>query len=601
MLGLGLGIQVWVGRSGAQRVGSGVWLSDIALSRATRSQAQVQVRRFAETSRNLPLRLVVDKTLCVGTPSELGISVAVNATLQRVMAARSGPVRVALDLDQRLFGPWLAACEARALPDPPRPGGLSWDGQQIIIQPPAAGRRIVRDRVVELLAEGMSRNSGQAIVLPVSTLHPSLTRAALDEAKKDAESLIRAPIHLSVTATDADVQVSRRELGGFLTFEADRPGALRPRFAVEPVRLWLERHSEQLIRPARDATYRVDAKGHLVAVPEQPGVTVSPEQLAAVMEQVARTEPRRGVLPVGETTAVRRTVADLPALGIEHRWARFATRFHCCQPRVLNIHRIAELMNGVIIKPQETFSVNQTIGPRTVGRGFVAAPSIEDGEMVETVGGGISQFATTLYNAVLRAGLPILERQAHTYWFERYPMGHEATLSWPKPDLVFQNDSAYGILIATRATDTEIMIEVYGGPMDRKVTLDVSRPQDIVQPPLELLPNPELPPDEEKVRDGGRIGWTVTTLRTVRWADGTERTDRRKVTYKPQVRRVDVHPCRIPPGEPGHSEEPCPEPDDATDTLPLATPVDGAAASVPSGAPPGQDAPPTGAVDAERQ
>ena len=98
-------------------------------------------------------------------------------------------------------------------------------------------------------------------------------------------------------------------------------------------------------------------------------------------------------------------------------------------------------MNGLIVKPGETVSVNAVIGPRTSKNGFVPAPTIEEGEMVETVGGGISQFATTLYNALFYGGYDIIERQPHTYWFPRYPMGHEATLSYPKPDLIFRNDT----------------------------------------------------------------------------------------------------------------------------------------------------------------
>jgi vancomycin resistance protein YoaR len=179
------------------------------------------------------------------------------------------------------------------------------------------------------------------------------------------------------------------------------------------------------------------------------------------------------------------------------------------------------------------------------------------------VGGGVSQFATTFFNALFHAGYDILERQPHTYWFPRYPMGHEATLSWPKPDIVFKNDTNAGLLVKTSFTNTTITVKLYGDTGGRKVTSSVSERRDIVKPAIELLPNRDVAPDEVKVKDGGMIGWSVIASRIVTFSDGTKKEEKRKVTYKPKARRVEVHPCRIPAGEPGATGEKCPEPVDA--------------------------------------
>ena len=226
-----------------------------------------------------------------------------------------------------------------------------------------------------------------------------------------------------------------------------------------------------------------------------------------------------------------------------------------------NIHHIADLLDGTLVRAGETFSVNQAIGPRTVKNGFRPAPSIEDGDMVDTVGGGVSQFATTLFNALFYGGYDILERQPHSYWFTRYPMGYDATLSYPHPDIVFKNDSDAAVLIKTQYTDTTITVKVYGDNGGRRVRAEVSERQNIVPPPVEFIPNPRLDADQEKTREGGMIGWTVTVKRTLIFSDGKTKEERRKVTYKPRARRVEVHPCRIPEGEPGHTGERCPKPD----------------------------------------
>jgi hypothetical protein len=82
---------------------------------------------------------------------------------------------------------------------------------------------------------------------------------------------------------------------------------------------------------------------------------------------------------------------------------------------------------------------------------------------------------------------------------------------------------------------------------------------DVELPSIERLPNPDLRPDKEKVKNGGRMGWSVVTWRTVTLANGEKKKDERKVTYKPQVRRIEVHPCLLRSDELGYTGERCPK------------------------------------------
>jgi vancomycin resistance protein YoaR len=136
----------------------------------------------------------------------------------------------------------------------------------------------------------------------------------------------------------------------------------------------------------------------------------------------------------------------------------FTTYHPCCAARVTNIHRIAELVNGTVVLPGEKFSVNDTVGQRTKEKGFVEAGAIANGEHVDEVGGGVSQFATTMFNAAFFAGLPINTYQAHSEHFDRYPYGREATMGYPNPDLAWTNNTPYGILIQTSYTDTSVTV-----------------------------------------------------------------------------------------------------------------------------------------------
>jgi hypothetical protein len=150
-------------------------------------------------------------------------------------------------------------------------------------------------------------------------------------------------------------------------------------------------------------------------------------------------------------------------------------------------------------------------------------------------------------------------------------MGHEATLSWPKPDIIFKNDTAAGMVFKTSYTGTSITVKIYGDNGGRKVRAEVSGRKNVVEPAVEIVPNPHVSPDEEKVKEPGSVGWSVIVSRILTFPDGTTREDKRRVTYKPRPKRVEVHPCRIPKGEKGYTGERCPEPEDVLE-VPEAAP-----------------------------
>ena len=112
---------------------------------------------------------------------------------------------------------------------------------------------------------------------------------------------------------------------------------------------------------------------------------------------------------------------------------RFTTPYDCCPPRVANIKRAARDLDGMTIPPGGRFSMNEALGERTIEAGYVAAPSISGAELVDSVGGGISQVATTLYNAAFFAGLRLVAHTPHSFYISRYPPGREATISWAAP------------------------------------------------------------------------------------------------------------------------------------------------------------------------
>ena len=100
-----------------------------------------------------------------------------------------------------------------------------------------------------------------------------------------------------------------------------------------------------------------------------------------------------------------------------------------------------------MLAPGDTFSLNEVVGERTRANGFTEGFIISDGVFKSELGGGVSQVATTTYNAAFFAGLEDVEHKPHSFYIDRYPMGREATVAFPVVDLKFKNDTDYGVLI----------------------------------------------------------------------------------------------------------------------------------------------------------
>lgn len=154
-------------------------------------------------------------------------------------------------------------------------------------------------------------------------------------------------------------------------------------------------------------------------------------------------------------------IATARGRNVKEMVAEFTTNHSCCEARVTNIHRIADLVRGSVVYPGESFSLNQTVGQRTEVNGFVSAGMVFYGHLVDAVGGGVSQFATTLFNASYLAGLDFLEYQSHSLYFPRYPYGREATLSWPSPDLIVENNTDYPVLVWPIYSDTSVTVQLW--------------------------------------------------------------------------------------------------------------------------------------------
>ena len=124
--------------------------------------------------------------------------------------------------------------------------------------------------------------------------------------------------------------------------------------------------------------------------------------------------------------------------------------------RNTNIRLACEAINGTALMPGETFSFNQTTGQRTTSKGYRSAGAIAAGQSIEEVGGGICQVSSTLFNAVARADLQIVERSPHAWPSTYVGKGEDATVNWPNLDFKFKNNTDAPIFVITYYKDRQM-------------------------------------------------------------------------------------------------------------------------------------------------
>lgn len=280
--------------------------------------------------------------------------------------------------------------------------------------------------------------------------------------------------------------------------------------------------------------------------PSSDGRGIDWEKSFEPLEDVLQQEQDRSVRAEYEVRPPEFSTEAARDLGINELVGEFTTgEFE--KSSGVNIRRVAEQVNGAVVKPGETFSLNGHTGPRGKEQGYVESGVIEDGRPQEAVGGGISQFATTLYNASYFAGMEDVEHKEHSYFIDRYPAGRESTV-FQGPDgssvidVKFKNVSESGIMITTDWTPESISVKLWGTKQFDVSSKTSERAN--VTPPNDKV----VPPGEPCSESSGTPGFTVFDTRTIRDIKHDDvRTEREKTVYEPQP----IIHCGKPPPPPG--------------------------------------------------
>jgi vancomycin resistance protein YoaR len=397
------------------------------------------------------------------------------------------------------------------------------------------GTAVDRARAEGALLAAAAAPAGATVRLPIRerppTVGPEAGRAAADR----AASLLEAPIE--VTAGDGRVDLP----------PADLAPLVRTRVAGGELRLRLDPAGlDRLLRLRAPFAYidpkdaRFEPTGSSIRLlPAVAGLkVVSGKAATAVLGAGAAGTDRSAALPT-RVTQPELTTKEARALGVNEVMSTYTTTFDAGDaPRVHNIGLIAAAVHGSLVLPGQVFSMNAATGQRTAAKGYRTAHVIQNGEIVDGLGGGVCQAGTTMFNTAFFGGLPVVERRNHSLHISHYPMGRDATLDWPGTDLKFRNDSPYGIYITSRATPSTLTFTFWSTSRGYKVTSSTSAASNYRAPTTRYKDDPTLPRGKEVVEESGSSGFDVTVSRTVTKGGTVVRRDSFVSSYSPWVRVV---------------------------------------------------------------
>jgi vancomycin resistance protein YoaR len=309
---------------------------------------------------------------------------------------------------------------------------------------------------------------------------------------------------------------------------------------------WLSELAPSVRRDAVDA--RLDLSRH-ERIEAQPGRELD---LGATLTRIAALGGADELELAFEQLPARVPTSSLIDVDPSIVLSAYETDFsHRGGPRVRNIARAAQYLDGTLLAPGEVWSFNRTVGHRTLERGFVDAPVIVADEVEPGVGGGVCQVATTMFAASVLGGLDVVQRRSHSRPSGYAPLGLDATVIDGEVDLQLRNPYPLPIIVhAFLPVPTRIRVEMLGTALPGKVehTYSVRKSEDFFR---RVDRHPELAPEQMKRHQKGIPGYDVLSTVKTRYVDGSERVRYYTSTYYPVPEiywvGILVDPKNLPP------------------------------------------------------
>ncbi|MEC9323052.1 MAG: VanW family protein [Actinomycetota bacterium] len=521
------------------KVPRGVTAAGVPLGGLAPDEAEDRLRDVVGPRSEEPIPVTVGALDTEVTPRSIDLQVDARATVAQAGGQPLNPITrltsffvdtpvgVVSSVDDQALTATLEVLAADVAEDPVE-GSIDFVDGEPVAADPESGQRLDVDAAAGVLIRDWAL--GGIVNLPMAELQPSTTAADVDAALRDvATPAVSAPVIVDAE-NDTRAILSEQTIASALGFEVEG-GRLEPMIDTTIVVDALRPQLEASEVPGRNAdidfTVSPPAK-----TPEQAARRVDYDATLENLLPVLTSDDDRELDAVYVTEPATFTMAELDGLGPIDVIGEFETSGFASDSGK-NIRRAAEQIDGIVVGPGETFSLNEATNPRNAAAGYVEAGIIRNGRPARGVGGGVSQLATTLFNAAYFAGMDDVEHHEHSYYISRYPAGREATVFGDVLDVKFRNDGPTSVQIQTDWTPSSVTVRLVGIKRYEVTSSQSSRsrptsPQTIT-----------IPAGEACSASGGASGFTITDTRTLRdIVSGETTTESHTVTYDPIPRVI---------------------------------------------------------------
>lgn len=382
------------------------------------------------------------------------------------------------------------------------------------------GKRLDQEKLVEEVRDylifGTYTNS-----LPVKAVEPEIAEVKTDQAREALQINNNQPLTLNYEDKNWTID----SLTLLALFDLTQPR--KELVGQQKLQAYLSSIASEIDQEIQEALFKFEPfpgsdRGRVTTFkPAREGRKLNMEKTVPLVVDAIYQKDGRIVSLVVDVEQPKVKTDQVNNLGIKELVGRGVSHFAGSIPnRVYNVNLTAVRLNGVLVPPGEVFSFNRTVGDISAATGFKQAYVIKEGRTVLDDGGGVCQDSTTLFRAVLNAGLPIVKRTAHAYrvgYYEQgFPPGLDATVFFPSVDFQFKNDTPGYILIQTYTEGATLYADLYGTSDGRQVNITKPIVTNVTPPPPELRQDdPTLPKGEVKQVDWAAGGASVTFKRTV--------------------------------------------------------------------------------------
>ena len=447
-----------------QRLPHGTSVNGIDVGGMRPAAAERKLSAGLQSKASEPMTLSAAGLRTTLRPAEAGFTVDVPATVRQAHRASGWDPRTVWDhfaggddrgavvhVDEAKLDAAITAFADEA-DEPAKQGSVTFQDGEADAHYPHKGLLVNRSVAATVVRSEFlhSEGSGRVVTLPTDVDEPDLTSYAVSQAMDSfGNPAVAAPV--VVRLAGEGVQLQPQDYTAALSMRT-KDKALVPQLDERRILELLRPKMRQVDRAPKDARIVVRG-GRPRVVPARGGVTFRDADVTrSFLDVLTRTGSERVLRVRSRPAHPRFTTAAARRLKVTERVSGFTTYFPYAAYRNVNISQAARRIDGTLLKPGETFSMNHAVGERTASNGFMKGFVIADGVFKRDFGGGVSQVASTTFNAAFFAGLQDVEHKAHSFYISRYPVGREATVVWPHTDLKFKNTTPYGVLVRESVT-----------------------------------------------------------------------------------------------------------------------------------------------------